>query len=90
MEGHLSQPGQRATATTTVAAAFTAKSVDVQLPPRAAVYHVTLKLYRFRADGTVKSQASYLMPWMEHFKNGRYPYNYYDTVCESVFSEGPD
>lgn len=85
-------PIQKRTATRTVAAVFDTKSVDVQLPDvvntRALVYHVTLKLYWFRADGSVKSQTSYLMPWMKWIQNGHY-YNDYDDVCQGGFYEGP-
>lgn len=83
---------QKRTATTTMAAAFDTKSVDVKLPDvvntRALVYQVTLKLYRYRADGSVKSQTSYLMPWMKWIQNGHY-YGDYDDVCQGGFYEGP-
>lgn len=85
-------PVQKRTATTTVAAAFDAKTVDVQLPnvenTRALYYHVTLKLYWYRADGSIKTQTSYLMPWMKWIENGHY-YGDYDDVCQGGFYEGP-
>ena len=62
-------PIQVRTATTTSAAAFVTEQVDVRLPhvenTRALVYHVTLKLFWYRANGTVLSTTSYLMPWMK-------------------------
>jgi hypothetical protein len=86
-------PIQKRTATTTTAAAFTSKDVDVQLPnvenQRALVYQVTLKLYRYRADGSVASTTSYLMPWMKWVQNGHYYYGDYDDVCQGGFYVGP-
>jgi len=85
-------PIQKGTATTTKAAAFTTKTVDVQLPnvenTRALYYHVTLKLFWYRADGSVQSKTSYLMPWMKWIQNGHY-YSDYDDVCQGGFYEGP-
>jgi hypothetical protein len=84
-------PIQRAPATTTHAAAFTAQTVQVELPvePRRATYHVTLKLYWYRSDGTVHSTTTYLMPWMKWYQNGRYYYGDYDDVCPGGFYVGP-
>jgi hypothetical protein len=85
-------PTQKRSATTTVAAAFDSKAVDVRLPDvvnqRALVYHVTLTLYWYRADGSIKTQTSYLMPWMKWVQNGHY-YGDYDDVCQGGFYEGP-
>jgi hypothetical protein len=79
---------QKRSATTTTAAAFTSKDVEVQLPDvenqRALLYQVTLKLYRYRADGSVASKTSYLMPWMKWIRNGHY-YGDYDDACQGSF-----
>ena len=85
-------PIQKASATTTQAAAFTSKSVDVAIPNVDNVtsvwYHVTLKLYWYRSNGTVASQTTYLMPWMKWVQNGHY-YGDYDQICQAGFYEGP-
>ena len=85
-------PIQKATATTVKAAAFDPKNVDVAIPNVenvvAVQYHVTLKLYWYRSNGTVQSQQSYLMPWMKWILNGHY-YGDYDNACQAGFYEGP-
>jgi hypothetical protein len=57
---------ETAMATTTTAAAFEQMTVDVALPrdvdPRDIYYQVVIRMLRYRADGTVKSSVSYLMP----------------------------
>jgi len=85
-------PIEKASATTAQAAAFTSKSVDVAIPNVENVtsvwYHVTLKLYWYKADGSVASQTTYLMPWMKWIMNGHY-YGDYDHICQAGFYEGP-
>jgi hypothetical protein len=86
-------PVQKASATTTHAAAFSSKSVEVAIPamPENVTfirYEVTLKLFWYGTDGSVQSQQSYLMPWMKSITNGHY-YGDYDNDCQAGFYEGP-
>jgi len=85
-------PVQKSMATTTKPASFDVKSVDVALPNVdnlvAVRYHVTLKLFWYRTDGSVKTKLSYQMPWMKWIQNGHY-YGDYDDVCQGGFYEGP-
>jgi hypothetical protein len=56
---------QKASATTTEAAEFTTRSVEVALPHvdnlSDVVYQVTLKMFWYRHDGSVQTQTSFLM-----------------------------
>ena len=83
-------PIQKASATTSHAAPFTAKSVDVAIPPVENVvsvwYHVTLKLYWYKANGSVQSQASYVMPYV--ISHTRFDDDW-DTKCTAGFYQGP-
>jgi hypothetical protein len=86
-------PIQKRTATTAVAADFTTKLVDVVVPktedgPRAVDYHVTLKMFWYRADGSVQSKVSYLMPTLHWITNG-HDYGDYDDYCQGQFYAGP-
>jgi hypothetical protein len=87
-------PIQKASATTSHAAAFTSQSVDVQLPnigdtPYQSVsYTVTLKLFWYNANGTVQSKTVYQMPYMKWILNGHY-YGDWDNECQGGFYEGP-
>lgn len=83
-------PIQKATATTTTAAAFTTKSVGVTLPDVENIsqvqYHVTLKLLWYRANGSVKSQTSYLMPYM--ISHSKFDDDWAND-CRGGFYQGP-
>jgi hypothetical protein len=87
-------PIQKANATTTHAASFTAQSVDVQLPnigdtPYQSVsYTVTLKLFWYSSNGSVQSKTTYQMPYMKWVLNGHY-YGDWDNQCQGGFYEGP-
>ncbi len=84
-------PIQKASATPAHAAAFDAMSVGVTIPNVDNVtsvwYHVTLKLYWYRANGSVQSKQSYLMPYLKLIENGQY--GDYENVCAAGFYEGP-
>jgi hypothetical protein len=83
-------PIQKRPATPTTAADFDTQRVGVTIPQVENVvsvqYHVTLKLYRYRANGTVKSQTSYLMPYM--IEHDRYGENW-ETACPAGYYQGP-
>jgi hypothetical protein len=85
-------PIQKASATTTHKAAFTSKSVAVAIPHvenlTSVWYHVTLKLYWYRANGSIQSQQSYQMPYLKSLQDGHY-YGDYDDICQAGFYEGP-
>ena len=85
-------PIQKRMATSTTAADFGTKSVGVSIPknhnPAGVLYHVTLKLFWYRASGEVQSRQSYVMPWMKWITNGHY-YDDYDSICQAGFYEGP-
>jgi hypothetical protein len=85
-------PIQKRPATPTTAADFDAQRVGVNIPDVENVvsvrYHVTLKLYRYRANGTVQSKTSYLMPYMEFYKNGQYDHDW-TSECTAGFYDGP-
>ena len=72
------------------AAAFTTKSVEVAIPNvenvAAVEYHVTLKLYWYKANGTVQSQTSYLMPYI--ISHTRFDDDW-ETSCQAGFYQGP-
>jgi hypothetical protein len=51
-------------------------------------YLVTLKRFWYRADGSVGSQQTYLMPWMKTIQAGHY-YGDYGHDCWGGFYEGP-
>jgi hypothetical protein len=84
-------PIQKRTATTTTAADFSTMSVGVTVPNVENVgwvhYHVTLKLLRYRSDGSLKSKATYLMPYYKWTENGQE--GYWDAVCPSGYYNGP-
>jgi len=84
-------PIQKRSATATTAADFTTRSVGVVIPDVDNVssvrYHVTLKLLRYRDDGSVKSRVTYLMPWMKWIENGEG--NYYENMCLAGYYNGP-
>ena len=83
-------PIQKASATTTHAAPFTTKSVGVAIPNVENVtfveYHVTLKLYWYKANGAIQSQTSYLMPYV--ISKTRFDSDW-DTNCQAGFYQGP-
>lgn len=83
-------PIQQASATTSHAAPFTTKSVEVAIPNVESVaaveYHVTLKLYWYKANGTVESQTSYLMPYVISHTGFD---DDWDTSCQAGFYQGP-
>ena len=85
-------PVQKASATTTTAAAFTAKSVDVALPAvenyTSVWYTVTLKLFWYAPDGSVQSKVVYQMPYMKWIENGKY-WGDWDNICQAGFYQGP-
>lgn len=87
-------PVSKASATSSKAAAFDSKSVDVQLPnigdtPYQSVsYTVTLKLFWYAPNGSVQSKTTYLMPYMKSINNGHY-YGDWDNECQGGFYEGP-
>src|SRR3954468_15203005 len=85
-------PVQKASATTTQAANFGTMSVGVQIPKVDNVvsvwYHVTLKLYWYRTDGSVASRTSYLMPYLEFWQNGEYQHDWAHE-CTAGYYEGP-
>ena len=87
-------PLQKAAATTSKAAPFTSQSVDVQLPNigdtpyQSVTYVVTLKLFRYNADGSVQSKTNYQMPYMKEIFNGHY-YGDWDNKCQGGSYEGP-
>jgi hypothetical protein len=83
-------PTEKASATTSQPASFTTESVDVQIPNVENVttvrYHVTLKLFWYRANGTVQSQTTYVMPYIiSHTKFD----DDWDTFCQAGFYQGP-
>jgi hypothetical protein len=83
-------PVEKATATTSQAAPFTTKSVDVAIPDVQNVgsvqYHATLKLYWYRPDGSVQSKTSYSMPYMG--MHSRFDDDY-ETNCPAGYYQGP-
>jgi hypothetical protein len=85
-------PLQKRTATTSKPAAFTAMSVGVNLPDVenfvSVQYRVTLKLTWYRANGTVQSQTSYLMPYMEYWQNREYQHDW-TNACTAGYYQGP-
>jgi hypothetical protein len=84
-------PIQKRSATTTTPADFSAMSVAVQIPDVENVvtvhYHVTLKLLRYRSDGSLKSKVTYLMPYYKWTENGQE--GYWDGVCPAGYYNGP-
>lgn len=83
---------QKRTATASHAEPFDTKSVDVAVPdvenPRDVHYQVTLKMFRYRSDGSVKSSISYQMPLLKWYLNGNY-YGDEERFCQANFYEGP-
>jgi len=84
-------PIQRATATTTKAAAFTTQSFGVALPTnvedeRDVVYQVVIRMFWYRSDASVQSATSYLMPdYTVHVQGHGWKYTEGDhNVCEAV------
>jgi len=83
-------PIQRATATTTRAAVFNTKSVGVALPNveelRNVSYQVVIRMIWYRANGSVQSATSYLMPtYTVHVQGHGWKYTEDDhSVCEAV------
>lgn len=69
-------PIQKRVATTTQAAPFEPMSVGVTIPTvenRDDIwYHVTVKMFRYRPDGSLKSKVSFLMPFMEWVVDGQW------------------
>jgi hypothetical protein len=85
-------PIQKSTATATNSADFTAQSVGVTIPEVDNIisvqYRVTLKLLRYRNDGSLKSKVTYQMPYMKIYTNGQYN-NDWASECVAGFYEGP-
>ena len=87
-------PIQKRTATPTTAATFTSQGVDVKVPKyvenkRGVQYTVTLKLYWYRANGSIGSQVTYLMPYMKSMQFNTYYVGDYGHDCWSGYYEGP-
>lgn len=84
-------PVQKRKATMATAAAFDAKEVGVAIPDVENVvsvqYHVTLKLFWYRANGSVQSQTSYLMPYM--IQHTRFDDGEWGNHCAAGFYQGP-
>jgi hypothetical protein len=84
-------PIQKRSATTTTPADFSAMSVGVVIPDVENVvtvhYHVTLKLLRYRNDGSLKSKVTYLMPYYKWIENGEG--GYWDAICPAGYYNGP-
>jgi hypothetical protein len=83
-------PIQKASATTSQAAPFTTKTVDVAIPKVENItsvwYHVALKLYWYRSNGSVQSQTTYLMPYV--VSHTRFDDDW-DNHCQAGFYQGP-
>lgn len=83
-------PIDKASATTAKAANFETMSVGVALPSvdnlRDVTYQVELKMMWYRANGSVQSTASYLMPtYSVHVKGDGWHYSEDDhDTCEAV------
>jgi hypothetical protein len=84
-------PIQKRSATSTDAADFTSMSVGVNIPDVDNVtqvhYHVTLKLMRYRGDGSLKSRTTYVMPYYAWVENG--DEGYWDGICPAGYYSGP-
>jgi hypothetical protein len=84
-------PVQKASATESSAAAFSTMKVGVNLPDvenlTQVSYHVTLKLFWYRANGSVQSRVSYLMPYMVQWT--KFDDGYWDNDCPGGFYQGP-
>ena len=84
-------PIQKRNATASTAADFSAMSVGVTVPDvenvTAVHYHVTLKLLRYRSDGSLKSKVTYLMPYYAWVENG--DDGYWDGICPAGYYSGP-
>ena len=87
-------PTQKRSATKTRAAAFDSMTVGVVVPtgdwnPAEVQYMVTLQMFRYAANGSVKSKTTYLMPTYNEYVNGEF-FDNYDSNCPGVVKQYVD